>query len=58
MKRFLSVLLIITIVASLVACSGRQSDTIETTPLQQQEVSNTAVPSDTPAPTPAPTPEP
>ena len=58
MKRFLSVLLIITIVASLVACSGRQSDTNETTPLQQQEVSNTAVPSDTPAPTPAPTPEP
>ena len=58
MKRFLSGLLIITIVASFVACSGRQSDTIETTPLQQQEVSNTAIPSDTPAPTHTPTLEP
>lgn len=58
MKRLLVVLLLITLVASLTACSGQQKDTIETTPQQQQEVSNTPVPSETAVPTPAPTPTP
>lgn len=58
MKRFLSGLLIIALVISLAACSGQQVDAVEVTPQQQQEVSSTAVPSDTPVPTPAPTPEP
>ncbi len=58
MKRVLSVFMLIALVALLAACSGRQAETTEAPTSQQQEVSSTAVPSDTPAPTPAPTPEP
>ena len=58
MKRFLSALLLIALIVSFAGCSSQLADAVESTPLQEQEVSNTAVPSDTPAPTPTPEPAP
>lgn len=58
MKRLLSALLLIALVASLAACSTQQADTIEAPPPKQQETSNAATPSETAAPTPTLEPEP
>lgn len=58
MKRFLSVLLLITLLVPLTACSNNQADTINASTPQQQEAPITAAPTATAAPTPTPEPEP